>query len=81
MLFSSSQELNLSYGEITEAAALVVARAVVDKTQMEKVDLNGMEEHYPENRAGAPVFTKEGWRQMTVSLCERGRELPGGGGL
>lgn len=35
------QELNLSFGEITEAAALVVAQAVLDKPQMEKVDLNG----------------------------------------
>lgn len=35
------QELNLSFGEITEAAALVVAQAVVDKPHMEKVDLNG----------------------------------------
>ncbi|XP_031699552.1 ran GTPase-activating protein 1b isoform X2 [Anarrhichthys ocellatus] len=35
------KELNLSFGEITEAAALVVAQAVVDKPDMEKVDLNG----------------------------------------
>ncbi|XP_026207992.1 ran GTPase-activating protein 1-like [Anabas testudineus] len=35
------KELNLSFGEITEAAALVVAQAVVDKPHMEKVDLNG----------------------------------------
>lgn len=35
------QELNLSFGEITEAAALVVAQAVMDKSDMEKVDLNG----------------------------------------
>lgn len=35
------QELNLSFGEITEAAALVVAQAVMDKPHMEKVDLNG----------------------------------------
>ncbi|XP_003961408.3 ran GTPase-activating protein 1b [Takifugu rubripes] len=35
------KELNLSYGEITEAAALVVARAVMDKPQMERLDLNG----------------------------------------
>ncbi|XP_039990283.1 ran GTPase-activating protein 1b [Xiphias gladius] len=34
-------ELNLSFGEITEAAALVVAQAVMDKPHMEKVDLNG----------------------------------------
>ncbi|XP_040885453.1 ran GTPase-activating protein 1b isoform X2 [Toxotes jaculatrix] len=35
------KELNLSFGEITEAAALVVAQAVMDKPHMEKVDLNG----------------------------------------
>uniref|UniRef100_A0A7N8YH13 Ran GTPase-activating protein 1 n=1 Tax=Mastacembelus armatus TaxID=205130 RepID=A0A7N8YH13_9TELE len=36
------KELNLSFGEITEAAALVVAQAVMDKPLMEKMDLNGM---------------------------------------
>ncbi|CAN9508988.1 unnamed protein product [Ophioblennius macclurei] len=35
------RELNLSFGEITEAAALVVAQAVMDKSHMEKMDLNG----------------------------------------
>uniref|UniRef100_A0A3P8WYV3 Ran GTPase-activating protein 1 n=1 Tax=Cynoglossus semilaevis TaxID=244447 RepID=A0A3P8WYV3_CYNSE len=35
------KELNLSFGEITEAAALVVAHAVMDKPHMEKLDLNG----------------------------------------
>ncbi|KAM3592368.1 uncharacterized protein V6R79_017402 [Siganus canaliculatus] len=35
------KELNLAFGEITEAAALVVAQAVMDKPHMEKVDLNG----------------------------------------
>lgn len=35
------KELNLSFNEITEAAALVVAQAVTDKPHMEKVDLNG----------------------------------------
>ncbi|XP_070708346.1 ran GTPase-activating protein 1b [Pempheris klunzingeri] len=35
------KELNLSFGEVTEAAALVVAQAVMDKPHMEKVDLNG----------------------------------------
>ena len=35
------QELNLSFGEITEAAALVVAQAVKDKAHMVKLDLNG----------------------------------------
>lgn len=35
------QELNLSFGEITEVAALVVAQTVMDKPHMEKVDLNG----------------------------------------
>lgn len=39
---SCFQELNLSFGEITEAAALVVAQAVMDKPYMERVDLNGM---------------------------------------
>lgn len=38
---SHLQELNLSFGEITEAAALVVAQAAMDKPTMEKVDLNG----------------------------------------
>ncbi|XP_063078126.1 ran GTPase-activating protein 1b isoform X3 [Engraulis encrasicolus] len=35
------KELNLAFGELTEAAALVVARAVKEKTHMEKLDLNG----------------------------------------
>ncbi|KAF7654005.1 hypothetical protein LDENG_00075930 [Lucifuga dentata] len=35
------KELNLSYGEITETAALVVAQAVMAKPHMKKVDLNG----------------------------------------
>ncbi|KAI1886713.1 hypothetical protein AGOR_G00198630 [Albula goreensis] len=35
------KELNLSFGEITEEAALMVARAVQDKPQLEKLDLNG----------------------------------------
>ncbi|XP_029555047.1 ran GTPase-activating protein 1 [Salmo trutta] len=35
------KELNLSFGEITEAAALVLAQAVQDKPHMEKLDLNG----------------------------------------
>ncbi|XP_068161269.1 ran GTPase-activating protein 1b [Antennarius striatus] len=35
------KELNLSFGEITEAAALVVAQAAMEKPHMEKVDLNG----------------------------------------
>uniref|UniRef100_UPI003AAB4FB7 ran GTPase-activating protein 1b n=1 Tax=Centroberyx gerrardi TaxID=166262 RepID=UPI003AAB4FB7 len=35
------KELNLSFGEITEAAALVVAQTVMEKPHMEKVDLNG----------------------------------------
>lgn len=39
---SCFQELNLSFGEITEGAALVVAQAVKDKPHMERVDLNGM---------------------------------------
>ncbi|XP_028263319.1 ran GTPase-activating protein 1b [Parambassis ranga] len=35
------QELNLSFGEVTEAAALVLAQAVMDKPHVNKVDLNG----------------------------------------
>ncbi|KAJ8263934.1 hypothetical protein GJAV_G00143240 [Gymnothorax javanicus] len=35
------KELNLSFGEIGEAAALEVARAVQDKPQLERLDLNG----------------------------------------
>ncbi|KAK5850516.1 hypothetical protein PBY51_001391 [Eleginops maclovinus] len=35
------KEINLSFGEITEGAALVVAQAVKDKPDLEKVDLNG----------------------------------------
>ncbi|KAL7869151.1 hypothetical protein AOLI_G00131390 [Acnodon oligacanthus] len=35
------KELNLSFGEISEAAALVVARALRDKAGLQKLDLNG----------------------------------------
>ncbi|XP_070778760.1 ran GTPase-activating protein 1-like isoform X2 [Enoplosus armatus] len=35
------KELNLSFGEITEEAALAVAQAVKNKDQLEKLDLNG----------------------------------------
>ncbi|XP_016386813.1 ran GTPase-activating protein 1-like, partial [Sinocyclocheilus rhinocerous] len=35
------KELNLSFGEITEDAALEVARSVQHKDQLEKLDLNG----------------------------------------
>ncbi|KAJ0015732.1 hypothetical protein NQD34_014022 [Periophthalmus magnuspinnatus] len=35
------KELNLSFGEITEAAALVIAQATAEKFHMEKLDLNG----------------------------------------
>ncbi|XP_067237241.1 ran GTPase-activating protein 1a [Chanodichthys erythropterus] len=35
------KELNLSFGEITEEAALEVARSVQHKDQLEKLDLNG----------------------------------------
>uniref|UniRef100_A0A3Q1HVA2 Ran GTPase-activating protein 1 n=1 Tax=Anabas testudineus TaxID=64144 RepID=A0A3Q1HVA2_ANATE len=35
------KELNLSFGEITEEAALAVARAVKGKDQLQKLDLNG----------------------------------------
>lgn len=34
-------ELNLSFGEITEAAALVVAQNAAEKPHLEKLDLNG----------------------------------------
>uniref|UniRef100_A0A8C8DK25 Ran GTPase-activating protein 1 n=1 Tax=Oryzias sinensis TaxID=183150 RepID=A0A8C8DK25_9TELE len=34
-------ELNLSFGEITEEAALAVAHAVKDKEQLQRLDLNG----------------------------------------
>ncbi|TWW69517.1 Ran GTPase-activating protein 1 [Takifugu flavidus] len=39
--FGDCLELNLSFGEITEEAALEVARAIKDKSQLEKLDLNG----------------------------------------
>lgn len=35
------KELNLSFGEITEEAALAVANAIKDKEQLEKLELNG----------------------------------------
>ncbi|XP_034750188.1 ran GTPase-activating protein 1a isoform X1 [Etheostoma cragini] len=35
------KEINLSFGEITEEAALAVAQAVKDRNQLEKLDLNG----------------------------------------
>lgn len=35
------KDLNLSFGEITEAAALVVAQTITEKPHMEKLDLNG----------------------------------------
>ncbi|KAJ8345717.1 hypothetical protein SKAU_G00299100 [Synaphobranchus kaupii] len=35
------KELNLSFGEITEEAALVVAQAVQSKSHLKKLDLNG----------------------------------------
>uniref|UniRef100_A0A9J7ZIZ2 Ran GTPase-activating protein 1 n=1 Tax=Cyprinus carpio carpio TaxID=630221 RepID=A0A9J7ZIZ2_CYPCA len=35
------RELNLSFGEICEAAAVVVAKAVQSKADLEKLDLNG----------------------------------------
>ncbi|KAL2078072.1 hypothetical protein ACEWY4_025757 [Coilia grayii] len=35
------KELNLSFGELSEAAALVVAKCVKHKTHLEKLDLNG----------------------------------------
>uniref|UniRef100_A0A672RM90 Ran-GTPase activating protein 1 C-terminal domain-containing protein n=1 Tax=Sinocyclocheilus grahami TaxID=75366 RepID=A0A672RM90_SINGR len=39
------KELNLSFGEITEGAALEVARSVQHKDQFEKLDLNGTNTH------------------------------------
>ncbi|XP_060269566.1 ran GTPase-activating protein 1 isoform X2 [Ovis aries] len=36
-----AKELNLSFGEIKREAALSVAEAVADKTELEKLDLNG----------------------------------------
>uniref|UniRef100_A0A667X484 Ran GTPase-activating protein 1 n=1 Tax=Myripristis murdjan TaxID=586833 RepID=A0A667X484_9TELE len=39
------KELNLSFGEITEEAAVALARAVKGKAQLEKLDLNGMHTH------------------------------------
>lgn len=39
------QELNLSFGEITEEAALAVAHAVKDKEQLQRLDLNGTSLH------------------------------------
>lgn len=38
---ASFQDLNLSFGEITTEAALVVAQAVMDKPHMQRLDLNG----------------------------------------
>ncbi|XP_012680432.1 ran GTPase-activating protein 1a [Clupea harengus] len=35
------KELNLAFGEITEDAALMVARSLQDKAHLEKLDLNG----------------------------------------
>lgn len=40
----------MSFGEITEAAALVVAQAVMDKPYMEKVDLNGKHRYMQRSR-------------------------------
>lgn len=50
------QDLNLSFGEITEAAALVVAQAVEDKPYMEKVDLNGTHSDF---RAAITVIAEQ----------------------
>lgn len=49
------QELNLSFGEITEGAALIVAQAVMDKPHMEKVNLNGT---LNDHQANAYFFIK-----------------------
>ncbi|XP_016091920.1 ran GTPase-activating protein 1-like isoform X2 [Sinocyclocheilus grahami] len=40
-LAKAFKELNLSFGEICEAAAVVVAKAVQGKADLEKLDLNG----------------------------------------
>ncbi|CAB1313049.1 unnamed protein product [Coregonus sp. 'balchen'] len=44
------KELNVSFGEITEAAALVLAQAVQDKPHMEKLDLNEPDEEEENGR-------------------------------
>lgn len=41
IFFGVCQELNLSFGEITEEAALTVANAVKNKSNLKKLDLNG----------------------------------------
>lgn len=41
-MFLHFQELNLSFCEIKRDAALTVAEAIEDKTELEKLDLNGM---------------------------------------
>uniref|UniRef100_A0A3Q0RQ24 Ran GTPase-activating protein 1 n=1 Tax=Amphilophus citrinellus TaxID=61819 RepID=A0A3Q0RQ24_AMPCI len=41
------KELNLSFGEITEDAALAVVQAVKDKGQLEKLDLNALDDEVP----------------------------------
>uniref|UniRef100_A0A3B3S988 Ran GTPase activating protein 1 n=1 Tax=Paramormyrops kingsleyae TaxID=1676925 RepID=A0A3B3S988_9TELE len=47
------KELNLSFGEIKEEAALMVAKAVRNKALLEKLDLNGMlEEEEDEDEEG-----------------------------
>lgn len=45
MLCFVPQELNLSFGEVTEEAALTVAESVQHKDQLEKLDLNGTNTH------------------------------------
>lgn len=60
------QELNLSFGEITEAAALVVAQAVADKADMEKLDLNGM---HIDHEMGLYVFGER--RSRLIEQCCR----------
>lgn len=60
------QELNLSFGEITEAAALVVAQAVADKADLEKLDLNGM---HIDHEMGLYVFGER--RSRLIEQCCR----------
>lgn len=56
----------MSFGEITEAAALVVAQAVADKADMEKLDLNGMD---IDRETGLYVFVAR--RSRLIEQCCR----------
>lgn len=77
-----SQELNLSFGEITEEAALMVARAIKDKSQLEKLDLNGtLTPHVYFIKSDIPttadcfVFTKVGGSKNRLVLFLSGNCL------